>query len=293
MKRGTPDHVKTKRLARALGIPLYGAVGLLECIFHIAQKHAWEGDIGRLTDDEIAEELEWKKEPERLIETLVEQKWLDRCECHRLRVHDWPEHADQTVRRNLAKAGKAFLLCYADAGTVLAPGRDDHGVMLAPVAVAVAEPQPVPQPQPQPPRSSSPPGYVPVEQAVCPDCQRRAVVREKERYADGGVPGWVCSARREGCRTVFAWNEPRVLEQLPSPQREAVARSADRVASKPAPPSRRASLGAPVPGPPPTPEELERRRAAKAALEAEHEARGGRERALQRLSPGVREAVAR
>ena len=28
MKRGTPDHPKTKRLARSLGVPHYAAVGI-------------------------------------------------------------------------------------------------------------------------------------------------------------------------------------------------------------------------------------------------------------------------
>jgi len=34
MKRGTPEHPKTRSLAKALGIPLPYAVGLLEMMWH-------------------------------------------------------------------------------------------------------------------------------------------------------------------------------------------------------------------------------------------------------------------
>jgi hypothetical protein len=59
LKRGAPNHRKTKRLARALGLPHYSAVGLLECLFHLAASQAQDGNIGRFEDDEIAAELGW------------------------------------------------------------------------------------------------------------------------------------------------------------------------------------------------------------------------------------------
>lgn len=124
MKRGTPSHRKTKRLARALGVPHYAAVGLLECLFHLAAGQAHDGNVGRFEPAEIAEELGWTGDPKALLDAFVTCGWVDRCRCHGLRVHDWPEHADQTVSRVLLRAKSGFLQCYSDASSVLA--RDEH-----------------------------------------------------------------------------------------------------------------------------------------------------------------------
>ena len=48
MKRNTIDHPKTKALARALGLPLYSGVGVLEALWHWTARHAPAGDVGRL-----------------------------------------------------------------------------------------------------------------------------------------------------------------------------------------------------------------------------------------------------
>jgi hypothetical protein len=118
------------------------------------------------------------------------------------------------------------------------------------VALAVATPEPQPPPDPGPPpvavggqEAAGPPAdYVPVEQLTCPDCKRRAVVRQLEAYADRDelgrikrAPGWVCSKRRGGCGTLFDVGTRQLLEQLPDPQRQAVARSVERLEGPPAP----------------------------------------------------------
>ena len=59
MKRGTPDHPKTLRLARLLGIPQAAAVGILEMLWHFTGKYAVQGDIGRFQDGEIAQAAGW------------------------------------------------------------------------------------------------------------------------------------------------------------------------------------------------------------------------------------------
>jgi len=117
MKRGTPDHPKTKLLAQLLNIDIWGAVGLLELLWHFTAKYAPQGDIGRYSDREIAAALHWQRPtgkkgvtPEcRLSAALVDAKWVDRCPQHRLIVHDWKDHADQAVRKVLSRHRLSFV----------------------------------------------------------------------------------------------------------------------------------------------------------------------------------------
>lgn len=112
MKRGTPTHPKTLTLAAALGIERWGAAGVLECLWHFASQYARRGDIGRHKDVAIAQGIGWSGNPEKLIAALVESGWLDRCACHRLKIHDWPEHVDQSVGRSKEVVGSGYVECY-------------------------------------------------------------------------------------------------------------------------------------------------------------------------------------
>lgn len=109
MKRGTPRHPKTKHLARLLKIKLYSAVGLLEMLWHFVGDFAPAGDIGRVSNADIADGVAWEKDPEVLITALIESRWLDPNQKHRLIVHDWSEHADDAVRKKLKRSSAVFL----------------------------------------------------------------------------------------------------------------------------------------------------------------------------------------
>lgn len=117
MKRGTPDHPKFLKLCQVLRLQKYEAAGLLEMLWHFTAKWAPQGDIGKYPDSAIAEAVGWKRPtgakgvtPEcRLSDALVDAEWLDRDTVHRLLVHDWPDHADQSVKRMLASRGLAFI----------------------------------------------------------------------------------------------------------------------------------------------------------------------------------------
>ena len=102
MKRNTPRHAKTRALSKALGVPRCTAVGLLELLWHATAQLTPRGDIGRLEDDHIAEELFLESCSRVLIEALVKVGWLDRCNRHRLLDHVWNDHCHQTVHRNRA-----------------------------------------------------------------------------------------------------------------------------------------------------------------------------------------------
>lgn len=125
MKRGTPQHPKTLDLAAKLGIERWAAVGILESLWHFAANYAKAGDIGRHSDAAIAAGIGWLGDSQQLASALLATGWLDACKCHRLRVHDWPDHADQTVGRSEEVKRRGFLKCYGDASSVLVCNSSD------------------------------------------------------------------------------------------------------------------------------------------------------------------------
>ena len=76
MKKAAFDHPKVKRLAKSLGVPLYGSRGICEGLWHFAAKHAPQGDVGRWSDSEIAEAIDWDGEPKALVDGLVACRFL-------------------------------------------------------------------------------------------------------------------------------------------------------------------------------------------------------------------------
>jgi hypothetical protein len=92
-----------------LNVEKWGAVGILEGLWHFTARYAPAGDIGRHTDEDIARFLGWSGNAATLVSGLAKAGWIDRCPCHRARVHDWPDHADLTARRD---AKFNFLTCY-------------------------------------------------------------------------------------------------------------------------------------------------------------------------------------
>lgn len=105
MKAGTQNHLKTKRLMRLLGIPLYRAVGLLETLWLLCTDCCDEGNIGKFTDEEIADYLGWdgKQSPSQLMLALVECGWLDETESDRFAIHDWQDHAPEYLKERWQK----------------------------------------------------------------------------------------------------------------------------------------------------------------------------------------------
>ena len=158
MKRGTADHVKFHRLKAALQIPKYQAVGILESLWHLASTQAKRGDVGKWSDEEIATWIEWPGDSAVLIATLVDTGWLDRCGKHRLIIHDWATHCDQTVKRS--QEVQAFGLIEKPE-PLKASGDNTNDAMLADASKMLAnarQPTPLPLPSPTPKPAPEPNG---------------------------------------------------------------------------------------------------------------------------------------
>lgn len=147
MKRGTPEHPKMLALSRALSIPRFSAVGLMETLWHWASRFAPQGDIGKWSDTAIADGATWEGDAEQFVSALTEIGWLDASAEYRLVIHDWEEHADGTVKKYLQRQGLTFL-----SGNVQTC--PDNGGKRLPRARAL--PSPVPSPVPSPSASASP-----------------------------------------------------------------------------------------------------------------------------------------
>ena len=92
LKREAIGSTKMKRLGRLLEIPQYQVVGILESLWHTTAKEAPQGNIGKLSNEDIALGIEWMGDPQALISALVQSRWLDEQDDARLVVHDWHLH---------------------------------------------------------------------------------------------------------------------------------------------------------------------------------------------------------
>jgi len=101
---------KFKKLKRRLGVPHYAVVGVLETIWHIGSASCQDGAIGRMSNEDIAAEIEWAGSPDELVQSLVDCGWLDLCPVNRLVIHDWAEHCPRFVKGAMAKHGKKFAI---------------------------------------------------------------------------------------------------------------------------------------------------------------------------------------
>lgn len=106
--RGTLTHRKTRRLSRLLDIPPCYALGVLEALWHVTAEQSPTGDIGRMSDQDIADEMFYVGDATALILALIESGWIDNHPTFRLVVHDWDQHADQSIKRKVARHGLTF-----------------------------------------------------------------------------------------------------------------------------------------------------------------------------------------
>lgn len=108
MKREAINHTKMRRLARTLGVQMWGARGIMESVWSLTRDEAPAGNIGKLSNADIADFVGWDTNSEVLIDGLVTSGWLDRSQIYRLLVHDWADHCEDYVHSRLAVAGLLF-----------------------------------------------------------------------------------------------------------------------------------------------------------------------------------------
>jgi hypothetical protein len=129
------QHTKLKRLVRALKVPQYAAVGILESLWHLTAREAPEGNIGKLSNEDIAIWIDWDGDSDALIYALVASGWIDEDEYQRLMIHDWQEHADDATKKAMDRQKRKV----ADNG---------GNVQTRPDKTRLPEPLPVPVPKP-------------------------------------------------------------------------------------------------------------------------------------------------
>ncbi|QDU58192.1 hypothetical protein [Aeoliella mucimassa] len=130
MKHITPTLTKFKRLARRLGLRDFEAAGVLELLWIATQNEARRGDIGRLSNEEIAIAIDWGRDENELVDALVETGWLDPHPEHRLVVHDWCEHAPRYVKGVVSRQG-GFIVKSLEVEPTSSTYVDDVGSTLA------------------------------------------------------------------------------------------------------------------------------------------------------------------
>jgi len=182
MKRGTGDHPKMDELCAALGCRKSTAIGILHLLWEWAADYVPQGDIGKYSDRAIAKAADWDGEPQQLIRGLVQSKWIDEHADHRLIIHDWSEHCEDSTHIKLARQilyfadgsrprltrlhkdeRKEVEAGYAEREKTRADARKS-----APTRTALASPTPMPMPMPGPDAGAGPatppPSEIPLEE---------------------------------------------------------------------------------------------------------------------------------
>lgn len=129
MKRAAIHHPKLFRLMDELGCDKATAVGVIQSIWLFAAEYTPQGDIGRIPTCDIQRWIDYRGcECAHLERALVKSGFIDESEEHRLVVHDWADHADESckkhIRRNLG--GVVFT---ADGVVSIATGGSDPSIV--------------------------------------------------------------------------------------------------------------------------------------------------------------------
>jgi len=107
-KRGTLDHQKTFELATALGIPECYALGVLDGLWEWTAKYRPHGDLAGVSPAFVARAIHYPGDGEQLFQILIKVRYLDKLSSGQLLIHDWPEHAENSVHKYLKDHGEVF-----------------------------------------------------------------------------------------------------------------------------------------------------------------------------------------
>ena len=99
-----PQHPKTKRLARLLGISIRETVGSLYMFWGWAMEYAKDGDLSDYEAADIADAVQWEGDPEVFLNALIEcgpgnkNGFIDRTE-NGLCIHEWNEYVGKKLEK--------------------------------------------------------------------------------------------------------------------------------------------------------------------------------------------------
>lgn len=108
MKRTAVNHNKTTYLQTLLKRPPFHVLGVLESIWQLTAKDFPRGDIGKISNARIAGCIGWDGDSDELVNALEMAGFIDPHPVHRLIVHDWPHHCEDSVHCYLARRFEKF-----------------------------------------------------------------------------------------------------------------------------------------------------------------------------------------
>jgi hypothetical protein len=155
-------------LAVELKIPKNHAIGIMEHFWNWTAEQCPRGNVGRVSDEFIQEEVAPELRRADLVAALIKVGFLDRHDSPEIRlyVHDWHEHADNSLRKRLERNGiTTFATGVPVRGEEGRPKTSHTGSQKLPenfphgkpeTSFTRARPEPEPEPEPEPPPSPMP-----------------------------------------------------------------------------------------------------------------------------------------
>jgi hypothetical protein len=107
-KRGILEHEKTLMLADQLGIMEPFAVGILEVFWQWVAKYHPQGDITGVRPRLMASAIRYRDDADTLWLALIACGFIDDLYDGRFIVHDWSDHAENSVHKYLKDRGLSF-----------------------------------------------------------------------------------------------------------------------------------------------------------------------------------------
>jgi hypothetical protein len=106
-KRGIASHPKTLDLAERLGIMDCYAVGILETFWQWVANYHPDGDLTGTKMSIFGRGISYRGNAKKVWDALVAAGFIDHCE-GKFFVHDWSEHADDSIQLRLARSRSFF-----------------------------------------------------------------------------------------------------------------------------------------------------------------------------------------
>ncbi len=109
MKREALKHPKMMDLAWRLQVSRAHAVGILTLLLDWCADVTPQGNIGRWSNGTIAHACDAPIDADAFVDALVGSGWVDRCDDHRLVIHDLEHHSERWWKLKIEKLGLTFL----------------------------------------------------------------------------------------------------------------------------------------------------------------------------------------